>query len=257
MCMLLLQGIINEFSKKRDRPTHTPPARNFIVDTDSDLVKNLQPCDIVLYRFTGKKDLTGGVISYITSSPYSHAEIHMFDGYDVSAGAHGVTFTDIYWGNLVHGYVVDVLRLNREMTREERLIIQAKAYQAIHQPYDYTNLIFFPFMGAKAAAQKAGNDAYMCSELTAWAYNNAGIDLIKGKPESIEAPCDIGRSAILNYVGTFMGGKKISGDFRNQFIGEEYSFAAKMIAKLMGAFTVKDEYYKGLYLNKSLLEGQA
>jgi hypothetical protein len=255
MGLFFIQGLIADLSKKY-RSTHTPPKRNFEVDMESDLMKELQPCDIILHRFSGKKDFVGGVISYITSSPYGHAEIHMFDGYDISAGPGGVTFVDLYKGNIKES-IVDLYRLKRKLTREERLIIQAKAYQILHKPYDYVNLVGFNFLDKKAAIQRAGNEAYVCAEAVAWIYNNAAISLIKGVPESIIAPADLGHSDILDYIGTFKNNKKINGNFRNEFLsGQEVNLISKMLAKIINAFNLRDEYYKGIALNKEMLEGK-
>lgn len=252
--LFFVQGLINEIFKK-GRATHTPPARNFEVDKNLDLVKDIKPGDVVLYRFMGEKDFVGGVISYVTTSPYCHAEVHMFNGYNVSADAVGVTFVDMFKKN--QKQAIDVFRLKRKLTREERLIVQAKALQAIHSPYDYVNLAGFIYLTQKGAVKRAANQAYMCSELVAWAYDNAGIKLIKGKPESIVAPGDLGRAEVLKYVGTYESGKKVRGSFRNQFRGAEQGTISKMLAKIIGLFSVKDEYYKGLAINQTMLEGDA
>lgn len=233
-----------------------PPKRNFELDPDLDLTKELKPCDIFLYRL-GKGNFLGGVISHMTSSPYTHAEIHMHEGYSISAAAVGMTYYDTYRGNVKGSNVVDVFKLNRELTREERLIIEAKASQSLLKPYDYINLIGFHFLSGKLAAKKAGNDAYICSEHVAWVYKNAGIDLIVAKPESIEAPADIGMSGVLNYVGTFSKGMKLKGNWRNEFIDEEPSWWSKFVSKLMGLFSKRDEYYEGMQLNRAILEGKA
>lgn len=253
--MKAIQKIIGIFDKN-NRVYSIPPKRNYDYDLDHPFVKDLEDGDIILYRFGGKKDFSGGVISSITSSPYSHVEVHVFDAYDISASTCGVTFTDLYKQAIMKEKSIDILRLKGGLSREERLIIFSKLSQAILKPYDYANLVGFPFLKGKAALRRAGNDAYMCSELTAWAYKNAGIDLIKDSPESVEAPADIARSNLLEYVGTYIKGEKIDGNHRNEFAGEEYSDMSKFTSKFIGLLSNKDEYYKGLYLNRILLDGE-
>lgn len=263
--MFFIQKTLNKLGPD-GKATNTPPTRKFEVDKESDYYKALQPGDIILYRFGGKKDFTGGIICEMTSSPYSHSEVHITDGYDISAGTQGVTFVDGYKHNVIgrksviggaHHAGMDIFRLKGGLSREKRLIIQAKLMQSLLLPYDYVNLIGYPFMKGKSALRRAGNEAYICSELVSWSYKNADIDLIKGKPESIEAPCDIGRSDLLDYIGTFVKGDKVKGDYRNEFLEEEYSVLSKLVSDFMGLFTKKDEFYEGLYTNKKLLEGDA
>lgn len=254
--MEFIQSLVDLINPKH-KAVAKPPVRKYDYDLDHPMIKELREGDIILYRFRGEKDFPGGVISYMTSSPYSHVETHTFDGYDVSASTNGVTFVDLYKSHIVDGENrVDVMRLKGGLSREQRLIIFSKLAQSLLKPYDYANLVGFPYLKGEAALRKAGNDAYICSELTAWAYNNAGLDLIKATPESIESPSDVARSDLLDYVGTFEKGVKLEGNFRNEFHGEEYSRFSEFIAKFMGLLTKRDEYYKGLYLNKALLEGE-
>ncbi len=249
-----IQNVLNIIVPK-DRAKMTPPSRDFEVP-ECDLVKDLKPGDIVLCRFAGPKDFTGGVITHITSSPYSHAEIHIKDGYDISAGSHGVGFIDLLKRNLVKKHNIDIFRVPGGLSRQKRLIIEAKAYQTVLMPYDYFNLVGFPYFKNKEAVAKSGNEAYICSEHVAWCYYNANIDLIKDRPESIEAPADLGRSDQLEYIGTYVEGMKTETNFANEFMGEEWSMLQKLVSKFMGLFTKKDEFYRGLYLNKEKLEGE-
>lgn len=259
----LIQFLLGLFNKDA-KAKHYPPKRDFAVPV-CDLVQDLQPGDIILYRFGGPDDFTGGVISHMTSSPYSHAELYIKDGYDISAGSHGVGFVDLYKFNLIgkkpiigeeKPFRVDIFRAVNRLTREQRLIIESKAYKSILMPYDYFNLVGFPFIKTKRAVEMAGNEAYICSEHAAWAYANAGIDLVEGKPESIEAPADIGTSDRLEYIGTYDEGKKLSQNYANEFIDEEYSNLQKITSKFMGLFSERDEFYKGVYLNRAKLEAE-
>lgn len=263
MLMYLIQQFLNWIGPE-GKVSDKPIKRNFEVP-DCDLAKDVKPGDIVLYRFGGKDDFTGGIISHMTSSPYSHAEIHIKEGHNVSATSHGIGFVDLFRNNIkgkkaviggIQPFNVDVFRLKGDLTRDQRLIIESKVYKSLLMPYDYINLAWFNYLTESGAAKRAGNDSYICSEHVAWAYSNAGIDLIKDRPESIEAPADIGRSDTLEYIGTYVEGRKLKDDFRNRFMDEENSNLQKLISTFIGLFTKKDEYYQGVALNKSLLEGE-
>lgn len=263
--MLRLIQFILEIFHKGSRLYSTPPRRDFDV-AECDLSRDLMPGDIILYRFGGPNDFTGGAISHMTSSPYSHAEIHVKDGYDVSATSHGVGFVDLMKYNLIgkkpvigsgeYPATIDIFRAPNGLSREKRLIIESKIYKSILMPYDYFNLFALPFLKTKKAIEMAGNNAYICSEHVAWCYSNAGIDLVKDKPESIEAPADIGLSDQIEYIGTYRRGVKLDTNFANEFIDENYSDLQKLVSKFIGLFSEKDEFYRGLYLNRSKLEGE-
>ena len=256
-----LIGKAVEFFDPKSKALSSPPKRTFPVPSMGssvlDLTRIVQPCDIVLYRFTGVNDFLGGVISDITSSPYSHAEFHAFNLYTIEAGAGGVGFSDLYRNNVLRDNVVDIFRLNRPITREERLVMQAKAYQSLLSPYDYVDLVTFPFRSAKDVVNAAGNHAYICSEEVDWIYQNAGIELNVGNPTPLEAPADIGRSSILNYMGTFKDGNLIPGNWRNQFLDfQKEGLGTEIVAALMKMFSIKDEYYAGLRKNNALVAGK-
>lgn len=244
-----------------------PPTRDYIVE-ENDLIRDLKPCDIVLYRTTGPEDLTSGIISYFTSSPYNHAELYMFDGYTIAADSIGITFRDMYKEN-VYGHIpvfgkkepidlrVDILRLGGGLNRNQRLIIEAKAYKTLACQYDFHGLFTFPFFkNNNEALRRSVDDMYVCSEHVAWCYKNAGIDLIEDVPESIESPADIGMSDILEYVGTYEHGKKIDGNYKNKFIDETISDFQKAVSNILGAFSTRDEYYAKLAKNQELLKGK-
>lgn len=231
------------------------PTRN-VTPKDCELLNTLQQGDIILYRFRGKKDFAGSFTAEFTSSPYVHAAIHMFDGYEISANLDGVGFTDVYKMNVDSNRDVDIFRLKGGLTREQRLIIFSKVYQSMVVEYDYIGLFLLPFLKGKAAVQFSGNNAYICSEHVAWCYKNAGIDLIKDRPEAIEAPVDIGVSDVLEYLGTFSKGKKVQGKHRNAFRRGEKNTLSKLTKKFIGLFSNKDEFYKGISLNKTLLAGE-
>jgi hypothetical protein len=169
------------------------------------------------------------------------------DGYTVGANATGVGYIDKFAKSLDR---YDIMRYKKELTRETRLILQAKAAQSVLKPYDYINLVFFPFINGNSAVRRAGNDAYICSELVAWIFNEAGISLIKGKPESIVAPVDYVYSEELEYIGTFIKGKRIEDNFSGRWMSEEKTELGSRLANFMGIFSKKDEFYEGLNFNR-------
>ena len=253
--MNFIQGVLGFFSPKT-KASKEPKKRSFEIE-GWDLKRDLLPGDIVLYRFGGKKDFAGGIISHMTSSPYSHCEVHIENGHDISAGSAGVGFEDLFALNIKNKktYTVDVLRLKDGLSRERRITILEKCFKTLLLPYDYANLAGFHFFSKKAAIKRSGNEAYICSEHVAWSYKNAGVDLIADRPEAIEAPADIGHSDVLDYIGTYRKGTRIDKDLRNEFIDEEQGVLSKLVAKFMNLFSMKDEFYEGISINKEMLKG--
>lgn len=210
---------------------------------DTVQTKTMQKGDIVLCRAFGKKILPT-LISEFTRSPYSHVEIYVGDGWSVSAEAVGVTLAD----HLNHEFV-DVMRLRGGLTREQRAIVMEKAYQSLAQPYEYLLLFGFPFWGRKAAARRAANEGYICSENTAWCYKEAGIDLVPGKVESIEAPADISHSDKLEWLGAWYKGEPAADahhNDRHQLQGKPSCLARLMIRTIADPNSMRDEYYEAL-----------
>ena len=206
------------------------------------LLSELQPCDIILYRFKGKKDFMGGAIAHFTNSPYSHAEIHLYDGYTVSAESIGVIYKDI----LAQRSKIDVFRFNAELTREQKHIILSKAHQSVFKPYHFINLFWFPFVSNKKAAEWSKNNAFMCSEVVSWCYREAGIDLNPDQPEAIEAPADLGMCDLLDYVGTYYvpKGRLYDVAMSNlRFSDENVGRVSYIVGELMKAFSKRDELY--------------
>ncbi len=215
----------------------------------NDLTRNFLKGDIILHRASSK--FIGSLISDLTNSPYSHAEIYIGDGWCVSAEAKGITFSD----NLNKSFV-DVMRLKEGLTREERGIVLEKAYQSLAKPYDYLLLVGFPFIGPKSAARRAGDVAYICSELTAWCYKEAGIDLIPGLPEDIEAPANIANSDKLDWIGSWNKSHKKEDaklNIRHPIQGKHH-WLARIIIKLIKPFTLQAEYEKAIKLKQSKIK---
>jgi len=245
-----LSEIIRKYSPK---PNLTPPARiehwNLL---NLDIARDSQTFDIALFRVHSKEDFLGNIISHITSSPYSHAALLLGAGYLISADAGGIGYDDLYFGD----NVIDLFRLNRLLTPDEQAILQAKGKEALGRPYNYWNLLDFPYLSEAQAMQFAGGTSFICSELVAWMFKAIGVQFIANKEIAREAPADIGMSDILNYIGTYDHGKKLEGNFRNQFLGNYQNDLATFVANFMELFSQVDEYYAEVEKNKKLLIGK-
>ena len=246
--IFLIQFVVNLITKQK--PSKFPKKRNKEYPQCS-LINDLKKCDIIAYRFKGKLDIVGGIISNITNSPYSHVEIHIKDGHDISATENGVGFVDLYKNNIDNGEIVDIFRLKSGLTREEENIIISKAYQTVLFPYDYVNLFAFPFLGKKLALKLSGNHAFICSEHIYWLFDNLGIQLKDGGIPSIQAPCDITLSDKLEYIGTYKHGVKLYDNLSNKFMEYQiYGKTTKIISNIIKKLSSVDDYYIGVNLNK-------
>ena len=209
----------------------------------------LEKGDIILHR--SGSSFIGSLISVFTDSPYSHAEIYIGDGWCVSAEAKGITFSD----SLNKGFI-DIMRLKEGLTRHQRGIVLEKAYQSLAKPYDYLLLVGFPFIGPKSAAERAGHVAYICSELTAWCYKEAGIDLIPGLPVEIDAPADIAKSDKLDFKGSWRKGepqKDAKLNVRHKLQGKNH-WLARILFKLVEPLTLKVEYEKAIVVKQAKIK---
>lgn len=242
--MTIIQALIEFLGNKVNKK---PPVRLFVPECD--LYNDLQKGDIVAVRTSDT--FYSAIISEFTKSPYSHVQIHTEKGYAISAEMNGVGFIDMIEQNLKGIKDVDIFRLKGGLSREQRMMVESKAYKSILIPYDYEHLVSFPFLSSTGAAKYSGNKAFICSEHVAWCYYNAGIDLVADKPEAVEAPVDIAKSDALEYIGTYINGEKLDGNHFNDFMDVEISFIGKLTSKLLGLFSKKDEFYAGLYFNKS------
>ena len=145
---------------------------------------------------------------------------------------------------------IDIMRLKGGLSREQRGIVLEKAYQSLAKPYEYLGLIGFPFGSEKAAARRSANQAYICSEVTAWCYKEAGIDLIKNKPEAIEAPADLAKSDQLQCLGAWRGGKPFATAEHNKLhrlqLNKKAGFAKWLVKNVADLLSERDEYYERL-----------
>lgn len=242
--LTMIQALIEFLGNKVN---DKPPKRLF--SPECDLYKDLEKGDVIMVRTSST--FYSGIISEFTNSPYSHSQIHTENGYVISAEMNGIGFLDMIERNMKGIKEVDILRLKNGLSREQRMMIESKAYKSILTPYDYIHLVKFPFLTSSGAAKYSGNKAFICSEHVAWCYHNAGIDLVADRPEAVEAPVDIAKSDALEYIGTYVEGSKVDGNYLNKFMSNEITFLQKLTSRLIGLFAKKDEFYAGLEINKS------
>jgi hypothetical protein len=219
----------------------------------SKLTEVLQKGDIMLYRAKGSQVL-GSLIAEFTRSPYSHADIYVGDGWSIGALGQGMSLD-----NHFHTDFVDILRCPT-MTETQRDVIVGKAFQQLAKPYEYLLLFSFPFLTKKAAAKRAANQAFMCSEVTAWCYKQAGIDLLSKTLESTEAPADIGMAKKLEFVTSFYKGEPCPDAKRN--VRHAYSkksnwFSRLLIKWIADPNSTRDEYYQQLHDSQELIAAHA
>ena len=211
---------------------------------DNDLTRFLEKGDVLLYRGQFKNFLSALIMEF-TNSPYAHADIYVGDGWSISAESYGITLNDH-----CNSEFIDVMRLKGGLSRENRGIILEKAYQSLAKPYEYFGLLVFPFGTEKAAAERSANAAYFCSELVAWCYSEAKIDLIEGKPEAIEAPADLAHSDKLEWLGSWRNGQPFDEAKMHEFhkfqLNKKGGFAKWLINKIVDKISGRDEYYDKL-----------
>ena len=217
---------------------------------DSELVQSLLEGDILLYRSLNE-ELVGSAISEFTRSPYSHAEIYVGDGWSVSASSIGLKFVD----TLNTGFI-DVLRVPGGLTAEQKAVILERCRDTLGYPYEYLLLVGFPFWGSRAAAARAENQSYICSEHVAWAYQEAGIELVTGRARSMIAPADLAHATNLLWLGSWRNGTRVADavpNVRHRLQGPPNWLAKLAIRALADPFSLKDEYYTALQLGLSPL----
>jgi len=243
-----MEALIKAFMPTADKFTNKFKPRS--QEPDNDLSAILQDGDIILDRLGNKTKITAKIITFFTQSPYNHTEVHLKDGYMISASEYGVTYADVYERKLL-----DVFRLKGGLTREQRLVIFAKAAQSVLKPYDYAHLVLFPFMNKKLATKKAGNDAYICSELVAWLYQQINVNLMTdGRLTSMAAPADIGNATPIEYIGTFNKGWEVIAKPNEFSKFDNQDEAGKGLTNFLKLLSTNDEFYEGLNTNRKKME---
>lgn len=171
---------------------------------NNEITEVMKKCDVVVIRELNPFFMIlAAFIMNFTKTPYAHAEMYMGDGWNISSDGAGVNFND--WINK-KGRAFDVFRME-DLTSDQIKIIEGGAYKQIGKPFDYTGMLTLPW--ANFMVKKAAKKIYFCSELVSFLYKQAGIDLLEGIDEAIQAPGILVKSPKLKYVATFKDGKMV------------------------------------------------
>ncbi len=222
---------------------------------DTDMTRAVRKGDVLVHRIMQKGDgisrLVNNLIALFTSSAYFHVEIYVGAGWSVTAGKHGVHFSD----SIVRRSNFDALRLKSGLTDEERDRIVFYAYKQVGKPYDYFATLLMPFASQKGLVRRSANEAWMCSELTAWCYRRASIDLVPNfELGAAIAPMDIACADELEYVGSWHKGEAVAGgklNVRNRFQKREGRLSRWISERLVKPRSSKDEFYADLAENQA------
>ena len=207
-----------------------------------------KPGDILLHRHTNQ-DFLGEVITKITHSEYSHAEVYYGEGWSLSAEGRGVMAVQCDRGG--KSFVdlcrhVDLDAGDAEEAGARETIVRAAA-QRLGDPYDVATLVMFPFMGRTEIERAAKNDAAICSELVADAYREAGLRLSDRVYTPEVAPADISRGGKVRLVGSYLGSTKVEGtqlDVYDRRQGTDQFDAANVISFMIRLFSSVDDEYE-------------
>jgi len=217
---------------------------------DTEMTKDLKKGDVLLYRIMQKGDfisrIVNNVIAQFTDSVYFHVEIYVGDGWSVTAGKHGVHFSD----SIIHVSNFDALRFKGGLSEEQADIITLNCYKQVGKPYDYLATLLMPFASRKAILRRSANEAWMCSELTAWCYRRANIDLVPHfeKVANI-SPMDIACSGELEYIGSWYEGQRVADGqlhVRNSYQKEPGAISKFITNRIIKPRSSRDDFYNQL-----------
>ena len=217
---------------------------------DTELTRLLKKGDILAHRTMQKGDivsrLVNNVIAQFTKSVYFHVEIYIGDGWSIAAGKFGVHFSD----SIIHSSNFDALRLKEDLSEEDTESIILHCYKQVGKPYDYLATTLMPFASRKAIARRSANEAWMCSELTAWCYRRVGTDLVPYFEQAAAiSPMDIACSDKLEYIGSWYKGEKIpDGKLhkKNAFQKEPGLLSKFLTNRIINPQSSRDEFYQRL-----------
>lgn len=135
----------------------------------------------VRLQFSAQKTIGSMLIRWWTWSDYSHVDFILPDGRLLGARHDGVNIRDPY--ETTRKLIVEV---------DAGEFVLNTAYKQIGKPYDWTAI--FGFM-VKRDWQEP--DAWFCSELVAWAFEQTGISLIRSDGLYKISPRDLLLSPLL------------------------------------------------------------
>jgi len=139
----------------------------------------------------------GKLIRFGTMSRWNHAFIYVGGNKIVEANPRGVAISD------VSEYLVIGWNQHEGLTQEQREKIYANAMKTVGKPYNFLVILSIAlrilglkiFANNKTLHRLSQHDGYICSELVAEAYADAGINLFN-KPADQVTPGDLAERLI-------------------------------------------------------------
>lgn len=130
------------------------------------------------YGVVTTKGIFGKLIRLGTVSRWNHAFIYIGDGKVVEANPTGVAVSP------VAKYPKIAWNLHEELSPDARAKIISHAFNAVGRPYNFAIIVMLAFraIGVKIFPKKvidylAKHDGYICSELVAECYEEAGVPI--------------------------------------------------------------------------------
>lgn len=139
---------------------------------------------MIVLQFSKQPGIASQAIRWFTWSSHSHVDFVLSDGRLLGATTDGVTIRDDgRWSRMARvGVDVPASVIDVAMTQ-------------IGKPYDWTGILGFPF---RSNWQDPGR--WFCSELVAWAFDQAGFPLLRAEHLSRITPRDLWMSPKLRTV---------------------------------------------------------
>lgn len=131
------------------------------------------------------------VIETFTGSLYYHAGIYVGNGTVIEAQPEGVNYAPVNsWAN------GRILWSCEELSDAQREAIVTSAKAALGTPYSWLDILALGLSAwgitpSWVWARLSRQDRLICSQLVARCYQNAGVDLCPGKPDSRITPGDL------------------------------------------------------------------
>lgn len=138
---------------------------------------------MITLQFSTTKGIGSRVIRWATWSPFSHVDLVLDDGRLLGATArYGVTVRDPEPTSACARFQV-----------EAPAAVVSMASSQIGRPYDWPGIFGYGFRRSWQA-----QDSWFCSELIAWAFQEAGFPLLRAERAYRITPRDLLISPLLN-----------------------------------------------------------
>lgn len=133
------------------------------------------------------RDFYSRLIRWETFSPYSHAAFEFDDGFQIGAESGGVGVYPPSPGTVITRFDVDGLDIEKAVDA---------ACSQVGKPYDWTAIA-----GLVMRRDWRETDSWFCSELVAWACEQAGTPLLRANRLNRITPGQIALSPLLRESG--------------------------------------------------------